>query len=153
LILQSIRASCVLCCVFDWVLGDLLCTLRFETLTSFSVSLPYYFSSDELYFLRPLCYAPKLMPMCLVDMLNNLPKSCIICIHLGVKTERIISDRPKAYGTQKRIWSDSWRIRSRIRLVINEYGKGYGFTNIRPYPKIYHISRLYPDNIRQNIRQ
>jgi hypothetical protein len=37
--------------------------------------------------------------------------------------------------------------------VINGYGKGYGFTNIRPYPKIYHISRLYPDNIRQNIRQ
>jgi hypothetical protein len=62
------------------------------------------------------------------------------------------TDRPKAYGTQKRIRSDSWRIRSRIRLVINGYRKGYGFTNIRPYPKIYHISRLYPDNIRQNIR-
>jgi hypothetical protein len=54
---------------------------------------------------------------------------------------------------KKRIQSDSCRIRSRIRLVINGYGKGYGFTNIRPYLKIYHISRLYPDNIRQNIRQ
>jgi hypothetical protein len=63
------------------------------------------------------------------------------------------TDRPKAYGRQKRIRSDSCRIRSRIRLVINGYGKGYGFTNIRPHPKIYHISRLYPDNIRQNIRQ
>jgi hypothetical protein len=59
------------------------------------------------------------------------------------------TDRPKAYGTHKRIQSDSYR----IRLVINGYGKGYGFTNIRSYPKIYHISRLYPDNIRQNIRQ
>jgi hypothetical protein len=58
------------------------------------------------------------------------------------------TDRPKAYGTQKRIRSDSCRIRSRIWIVINGYGKGYGFTNIRPYPKIYHISRLYPDNIR-----
>jgi hypothetical protein len=63
------------------------------------------------------------------------------------------TDRPKAYGRQKRIQSDSCRIRSRIRLVFNGYRKGYGFTNIRPYPKIYHISRLYPDNIRQNIRQ
>jgi hypothetical protein len=62
-------------------------------------------------------------------------------------------DQRKAYGTQKRIWSDSCRIRSRIRIVINGYRKGYGFTSIRPYPKIYHISRLYPDNIRQNIRQ
>jgi hypothetical protein len=63
------------------------------------------------------------------------------------------TDRPKANGRQKRIRSDSCRIRSRIRLVIDGYEKGYGFTNIRPYPKIYHISRLYPDNIRQNIRQ
>jgi hypothetical protein len=61
--------------------------------------------------------------------------------------------RPKAYGRQKQILSDSCRIRSRIQLVFNGYGKGYGFTKIRPYPKIYHISRLYPDNIRQNIRQ
>jgi hypothetical protein len=59
------------------------------------------------------------------------------------------TDRPKAYGRQKRIRSDSYRIRSRIRLVINGNGKGYGFTIIRPYPKIYHISRLYLDNIRQ----
>jgi hypothetical protein len=44
------------------------------------------------------------------------------------------TDRPKAYGTQKRIRSDSWQIRSRIRLVLNRYGKGYGFTNIRSYP-------------------
>jgi hypothetical protein len=66
------------------------------------------------------------------------------CYQLGVKTERIISDRPKAYGMRKWIRSDSCRIRSRIRLVINGYGKGYGFTNIQPYPKIYLISRLYP---------
>jgi hypothetical protein len=63
------------------------------------------------------------------------------------------TDRLKAYGRQKRIRSDSCRIRSQIRIVINGYGKGYGYTNIQPYPKIYHISRLYPDNIRQNIRQ
>jgi hypothetical protein len=50
--------------------------------------------------------------------------------HLGVKTERIIFDRPKAYGRQKRIWSDSCWIWSRIWLVINGYGKGYGLTNI-----------------------
>jgi hypothetical protein len=80
-----------------------------------------------------------------------------VVARVGVKTERIISDRPtdrpKAYGTQKRIQLDSYRIRSGIRLVINGYGKGYGFANIRPYSKIYHISRLYPDNIQQNIRQ
>jgi hypothetical protein len=27
--------------------------------------------------------------------------------------------------------------------MINGYGKGYGFTNILPYRKIYYISRLY----------
>jgi hypothetical protein len=70
-----------------------------------------------------------------------------------VKTERTISDRPKAYRRQIRIRSDSCRIRSWIRLLFNGYGKRCGFTNIRPYPKIYHISRLYPDNIRKNIRQ
>jgi hypothetical protein len=58
------------------------------------------------------------------------------------------TDRPKAYGSQKRIRSDSCPIRSRIRLVINGYEKGYGFTDIRLYSKIYHISRLYPNNIR-----
>jgi hypothetical protein len=65
----------------------------------------------------------------------------------------IISDRPKAYRRQKWIRSDSCRIWSRIWLVFNGYWKGYGFTNIRPYPKIYHISRLYADNIRQYIWQ
>jgi hypothetical protein len=63
------------------------------------------------------------------------------------------TDRLKAYGWQKWIRSDSCWIWSRIRLVFNGYGKWYGFTNIRPYLKIYHISRLYSDNIRQNIRQ
>jgi hypothetical protein len=37
-----------------------------------------------------------------------------------------------------------------IRLVINRYAKGYGFTNIRPYLKICHISRLYLDKISGN---
>jgi hypothetical protein len=63
------------------------------------------------------------------------------------------TDGPKAYGSQKRIRSDSCWIRSWVRPVINRYGKGYSFTDIRPYPKIYHISWLYPYNIRQNIRQ
>jgi hypothetical protein len=44
------------------------------------------------------------------------------------------TDRPKAYGTQKGIRSDSCRIRSQIRIVINGYEKGYGFTSIRSYP-------------------
>jgi hypothetical protein len=57
------------------------------------------------------------------------------------------NDQPKTYGRQKWIWLDNWQIRSWIRLVIHEYKKGYGFTNIRPYSKIYHISRLYLDNI------
>jgi hypothetical protein len=42
-----------------------------------------------------------------------------ILLQLGVKMERIISDRPKAYETQKWIRSDSCWIRSWIRLVIN----------------------------------
>jgi hypothetical protein len=58
------------------------------------------------------------------------------------------TNRPKVYGRQKQIRSDSCRIWSRIRFVINGYGKGYGFTNIRPYPKIIHISWLHPENIR-----
>jgi hypothetical protein len=53
------------------------------------------------------------------------------------------TDRSKAYGTQKGIQSDSCWIRSQIWIVINGYGKGYDFTNIRSYPKIYHISRVW----------
>jgi hypothetical protein len=48
-------------------------------------------------------------------------------MRVGVKMERIIFDRPKAYGTQKRIRSDSCRIRSWIRLMINENGKRIWF--------------------------
>jgi hypothetical protein len=59
-------------------------------------------------------------------------------------------DQRKAYGTQKRIWSDSCRIRSRIRIVINGYRKGYGFTSIRRYTIFHGYIRTISDKISGN---